>query len=204
MPTQILLIGPRKVVRSWLRPKAPLFKCGSTVYRSPQVQRESLETQAIPSEGVTSSRRIDACGQPALRIDRKSSCDHQALRGHVSLSQLEGNDLVKLQFLLRKESRTSEGIAAVKRIAMSLGIVPTASGVATVSAEMQDEAFESLFAQKLQDVGPRPPAGTDFGSPGGSASGPLEVPERLREHVASVSVASPYTRMTGSHRNSEK
>ena len=35
---------------------------------------------------------------------------------------------IKLQILLRKAWRTPEGLAAVKRIAQSLGITPTASG----------------------------------------------------------------------------
>ncbi len=111
---------------------------------------------------------------------------------------------IKLQILLRKAWRTPEGLAAVKKIAESLGITPTASGAASVSAEIDPQAFESLFGQKAREAGPRPPGRWDFGSPGGAVSGPLGVPELLREYVESITVAPPHTRMDGPGRGSPK
>lgn len=102
---------------------------------------------------------------------------------------------VKLQILLRKSWRTPEGIAAVKKIAASLGITPTASGTVTLSGEIEPQVFESLFRQRVQEIDPRPPGGLDFGTPGGVVPAPLDVPGALREYVESITVAPPYTRM---------
>jgi hypothetical protein len=104
--------------------------------------------------------------------------------------------VVKVQLLLRKESRNREGIATVKKIATSLGIKPTASGTAAVSGELTPEAFETLFAQEVREVASRPPGGSDFGSPGGTASASLVVPEQLREHVESITVAPVHIRFS--------
>lgn len=112
--------------------------------------------------------------------------------------------VIKVQILLRKAWRTPEGIAAVQRIAASLGITPTASGAATVSGEIEPQAFESLFAQKAQEVSLRPPDGLDFGSPGGAVSGALDVPEPLREYAKSITVAPPYIRMNSPKEGSPK
>jgi len=110
--------------------------------------------------------------------------------------EAEAAMLVKVQILLRKEWRTPEGIATVKRIAASLGIAPTASGAASVSGAIESKAFEALFGVKARRLSPRPRSGTDSGSPGSGDSGALRVPEPLQEYVGSITVAPPHLRMS--------
>ena len=110
--------------------------------------------------------------------------------------------VIKLQILLRKDWRTPEGLDAVKKIAAALGITPTAAGAATLSGEMEAQAFESLFGQKAQVLSPQPRGKEDFGTPGGAVAGTLSVPEPLGEYVESISVALPYTRMGGTREGS--
>jgi|RhiMetdeSRZDD1v2_1073273.scaffolds.fasta_scaffold59216_3 hypothetical protein len=102
---------------------------------------------------------------------------------------------IKIQLLLRKEWRKPEGIVTVRNITSSLGITPTAWGAVTISGEIEAHAFETLFAQKPQQVGSRLPGASDCGSPGGAVAGPLEVPEPLREYVESITVAPPHIRL---------
>jgi hypothetical protein len=115
----------------------------------------------------------------------------------ASIRRTNLNVLIKVQILLRKAWRTTEGIATVKEIAASLGIKPTTSGAASVSAEIESEAFEALFGERAQEVAPRPPNDSDFGSPGGAISGVLSIPEPLQRYVESISVAPPHIRMDG-------
>jgi hypothetical protein len=103
---------------------------------------------------------------------------------------------IKLQLLLNPKWRTPEGIAQVKRIAQSLGISPTVTGAASVSAEMEPEPFEKLFATKAIPIAARKPNATDFGTSGGFASGDLEVPAMLSEFVQSVTVAPAHILMS--------
>ncbi len=83
--------------------------------------------------------------------------------------------MVKLQILLRKDMRTPEGVAAVRRILESLGITPSASGTATVSAGVEADQLEAIF-------GPVAPV-IQF------QADTLPVPESLTEYVESISVA---------------
>jgi hypothetical protein len=103
--------------------------------------------------------------------------------------------VIKLQILLRKAWRTPQGIDTVKNIAKSLGIKPTASGVATLSCEIEPQAFESLFVRNVRGARPRPSGERDSGLLGAADSGLLAVPEPLREYVESITVAPPYTLM---------
>ncbi len=80
-----------------------------------------------------------------------------------------------LQFLLRKDKRTPEGVAAVRTILESLGITPSASGAATVSAAVEADRLEPIFGP----VGPVIQFQTDT----------LPVPKSLTEYVESISVA---------------
>jgi hypothetical protein len=103
--------------------------------------------------------------------------------------------VIKLQILLHKAWRTPQGIDTVKKIAESLGIKPTASGAATLSGEIEPQAFESLFIRTVKGVRPPPPGKRDFGVPAGAGSGLLAIPEPLREYVESITVAPPYILM---------
>ena len=73
----------------------------------------------------------------------------------------------------------------VKKIAQGLGIVPTAEGTASISAETDAATFQSLF-------GTAPDDGL-FANPATSPT--LPVPEPLREHVESISVAPRHVYM---------
>jgi len=95
--------------------------------------------------------------------------------------------------LLRREWRTSEGIEEVRKILTSIGLKPTASGAATISAEAEPERFESLFGVKATEIAPRGPGGTDFGASGGHDSPELAVPAQLAQYVQSISAAPPHT-----------
>jgi hypothetical protein len=97
---------------------------------------------------------------------------------------------IKIQILLCKNWRTPEGVAAVRKIAASLGIKETVTGVATVSGEIDHEAFASLFGHAPQDLNLQPP-----GQPGtfaGRDSEGLSIPNPLREYVESITIAPPH------------
>jgi len=83
----------------------------------------------------------------------------------------------------------------IKKIAESLGIKPTTSGSATLSGEIEPQAFESLFAEKVRKVTSQPPGNGNCGTPGGDGSGLLVIPEPLREYVESITVAPRYILM---------
>jgi hypothetical protein len=102
---------------------------------------------------------------------------------------------VKLQILLSAGHRKPEGISAVKSVLSSLGIAPTSSGLATISAEMSPHAFEKLSGVTAAEIAPSKPTATDFGRSAGHESPPLSVPQALQPFVASISVAPPHVFM---------
>jgi hypothetical protein len=83
-------------------------------------------------------------------------------------------------------------VEEVKKLLTSLGLTPTASGAATISAEVEPARFEKLFGVRASEVMPRPPGERDFGASGGHVSPPLPVPKPLVQHVESISVAPPH------------
>ena len=88
---------------------------------------------------------------------------------------------LRLQILLRKEWRTPEGVAAVRKALQAIDAQATGSGAATVSAVMEADAFERRF-------GPVP-------SVARLETDTLEVPRPLRPYVESISVAPRHTYM---------
>jgi hypothetical protein len=108
---------------------------------------------------------------------------------------------VKLQVLLRPEWRTPDGVANVLSILQTLGINPTVSGQAAISAEAPPDAFELLFgpqaAQRVTQVPPRGPADRDSGRSGGQLSPDLSIPPALQPFVQSITTAPPHLYMTG-------
>ncbi len=88
---------------------------------------------------------------------------------------------VRLQLLLRKEWRTREGVAAVRRALRALDIRPTGSGAATVSAEVGARAFERRFGPLSAVVR--------------FEKDTLETPPALRDCVESITVAPRHTYM---------
>jgi hypothetical protein len=104
----------------------------------------------------------------------------------------KGPAVINLQILLRNEHRSPAAIEKVREIVQALGMKPTSSGAASVSAEMESDAFETLFCQKAPETPSRAPSSGDFGAPGGSISKALPVPEILQALVESITVAPPY------------
>jgi len=100
--------------------------------------------------------------------------------------------VINLQILLRNEHRSPADIEKVREIAQALGMKPTSSGAASVSAEMEPLTFESMFGQKAPETPSRMPSRGEFGAPGGSVSDVLPVPEILQPLVESITVAPPY------------
>ena len=103
--------------------------------------------------------------------------------------------MIKLQILLRKPWRTSEGIERVRDLIETMGMQPTLSGRTTLSAEIAEDSFEQVFHVPVTKVAGQPPSDRDFGRSGGDVSEDLMVPEALDEYVESITVASPYLRM---------
>jgi hypothetical protein len=100
---------------------------------------------------------------------------------------------IKIQLLLRKNWRNAAGIEKVRGILLSIGLQPTASGLATLSAEALPKQFEYVFGVKPEEKSPRPPGDADFGQSGGFVSPSLSVPAALKPYVESISAAPPYT-----------
>jgi len=92
---------------------------------------------------------------------------------------------IQVQILLRKAWRSEHGVEVVRKICTSLGIEPTASGAATISARVERRAFESLFATQA-----------DAAVAAGVATPALPVPKLLEEQVESITVAPPHTYMS--------
>jgi hypothetical protein len=84
---------------------------------------------------------------------------------------------VKLQVLLLSQHRNPEGLAKVRKASAVLGIRPTAQGEATISADVDEQTYKSIFGEYLstQDVS--------------FQSGSLPIPESLKEYVQSISIA---------------
>ena len=87
--------------------------------------------------------------------------------------------MIKVQILLRPDMRTPEGIKTVKRMLASLGMKPTASGAASISAVVKEKRFSTLFGSGAQEAS----------ETAGMQAAPLSVPDALKEYVAGVSVA---------------
>ena len=101
----------------------------------------------------------------------------------------------KVQILLRKEYRKPDGVAAVKEIMNRVGIKATGTGFASLSGEISQEAFESMFSPERIASPERMPTG-----PGGIGSREyqdLPVPEQLKEYVENITVAPPHIYFTG-------
>ncbi len=97
---------------------------------------------------------------------------------------------MKLQLLLHPHQRNRDAIATTKKISTSLGIHPTAEGVATISAEVDENTFQSLFGI--------PPE--ENSSDISAAKESLSVPDPLKEYVQSIAVAPPHLYMQGPKR----
>jgi hypothetical protein len=97
---------------------------------------------------------------------------------------------IKLQLLLRSNWRSPQGLDKVRQILASLGLTPTAGGLATISAEVEPEKFKEIFGVTATETAPQPPAGQEFGRSGGYTSPELQVPAALSEYVQSISTAS--------------
>lgn len=85
--------------------------------------------------------------------------------------------MVKLQVLLRRDQRTPIAVERVRKILQSLGIDPTASGLASVSAAVDMDRFRLIFGSS---------------SPAASLQAEtIPVPDSLKQYVESITVAPP-------------
>ncbi len=94
--------------------------------------------------------------------------------------------MIKVQILLRRDMRTPEGIKTVKRMLASLGMKPSASGAASISAVVEEKRFSAIFGSGAPEAH----------EAAGMQAAPLSVPDILKEYVAGVSVA-PSPRCVG-------
>lgn len=103
---------------------------------------------------------------------------------------------IPLSLLLRAEARTGEGLAKAQQAAASLGLLPSASGRATLSCRVSNSKFVELFGILPPTLPARPPQRSEAGTPAGYAALDLPVPSVLAEWVESLSVQPPATRHT--------
>ncbi len=92
---------------------------------------------------------------------------------------------VRLQLLLKKDSRHPAGGEEAQAAAAAAGMKPTTSGMATISAEATPDVFRRLFPSATYD-----PAGD-----GPSEAHDLAVPAELEHVVERISVAPPHLHM---------
>jgi hypothetical protein len=140
--------------------------------------RKPLRARANSARYCNTGRRMGHCRRPRSGFNAEAST---------------ASALIKLQILLRRQYRTPEAADQVRKILLSLGLTPTAVGLATLSADAEPSRFESLFGVKTTEILPRPPGKTDFGASGGHVSPDLPVPATLQPYVESISAAPPHT-----------
>ena len=103
---------------------------------------------------------------------------------------------VSVSLVIHSRSRTPEGIEKTRAILKSLGVEPTAAGLATVSCRVAPDRFEELFGASIELVPPSSEGHQDFGSKGGyMATEALSIPDELSEHVTAASVEPPVKRL---------
>jgi hypothetical protein len=89
---------------------------------------------------------------------------------------------IPLQILLKTHWRNPAGMAAVENAALGVGMVLTASGLATISVDVDAGLFEALF-------GLPGPAEESIPTGAGTPYEDLRVPPVLVQYVQSFSVA---------------
>jgi hypothetical protein len=87
---------------------------------------------------------------------------------------------VRLQVLLKTAWRNEIGYAAVTRVLKELGIVPTASGAASLSVRLSPATFAKVFKVATSDLEAQASSGDES---------VLPVPPPLREFVESITIA---------------
>jgi hypothetical protein len=97
---------------------------------------------------------------------------------------------IKLQILLRREWRSSDGVEKVREILSSIGLTPTIAGAATISAEMDLKSFEKTFGVVATETPQQPPHNNELGRSAGHVSPDLKIPAALSDYVESISAAS--------------
>jgi hypothetical protein len=103
--------------------------------------------------------------------------------------------MIKLQILLRREWRTTQGVEEARKSLASAGLTPTAVGLATISAEMESQRFEELFGLKALQVEGNPPGAQNSGESGIQESPDLKIPESLLRYVQGITIAPPHLYM---------
>jgi hypothetical protein len=137
--------------------------------------RESLRTSNSP--------------HPKKVADRRSYFARQPPGSRFLSEAATPKPSIKLQILLRREWRTPQGVETVQGLLRSLGLMPTAGGLATISADIEPEKLEEIFGVTATETAPQPPGGREFGRSGGNISPELKVPAALSDYVESISAA---------------
>jgi hypothetical protein len=100
---------------------------------------------------------------------------------------------IRIQVLLKREWRTPGGIDEVRKALVEAGFMPTVGGLTSVSADIDEDRFRTLFGTSPTEVLPQPLGARDFGQSGGHVSGPLKVPQSLERYIETISVAPGHT-----------
>jgi hypothetical protein len=102
---------------------------------------------------------------------------------------------IQLALTLKPSCRTPEVRAQVQQITARLGLEPTGTGASTLSCRVTPSRFVDLFGQQAKAIAARPPASTDYGTPGGYEGADLPIPTELVPYLDSIAVVPPATRL---------
>jgi hypothetical protein len=156
----------------------PLSLCGSHRKAKERTGRASFPRpdERRLSIGAPVGEAYDAGRVPAARMARPMVVQMSASR-------------IKLQILLRREWRTSGGIDEARKALIDAGLTVTNTGLVSISAELDQDRFRSLFDTSVTEIASQPPTDRDFGRSGGQASAPLKIPSSLERYIETISVA---------------
>jgi len=102
---------------------------------------------------------------------------------------------IPIALTLKKSCRTPEVRAQVQAITAQLGLESTGTGVSTLSCRIMPSRFADLFGQQAKGLAARPPAETDYGTPGGYEGEDLPIPTELAPYLESIAILPPATRL---------
>lgn len=68
-------------------------------------------------------------------------------------------------------------------------------GVSTLICRIESSRFADLFGRQAKALAARPPAKTDYGTPGGYEGEDLPIPTELASYLESITILPPATRL---------
>ena len=103
---------------------------------------------------------------------------------------------VTVSMLLKNRAQNPQTIEKVRDIAAKLGLTSSSAGRATLSFWISPTKFEGVFGVAPTESEEREASDRDFGRPAGyGAMAELPIPRELADHVQSISVEAPATRL---------